>query len=93
MLVAVASRPAHGDDRPKKKAPQTQRVMGRSFEQPLDQRPKPSLSDDLPNYAQSPIDGLFRSTTGDNDSNNVPVQHSNPAADPRLRGCARPCHF
>ena len=44
-----------------------------------------------PNCAQFPIDGLSRSTTGDTDSNNVPVRHSNPAAGPRRRGCARPC--
>src|SRR5579863_1145849 len=49
------------------------------------------FSDDLPNYAQSPIDALSRSTTGDTGSNNVPVQHSSPSGGPRLRGCARPC--
>jgi hypothetical protein len=42
-----------------------------------------------PNHARFPSGDLSRSTTGDTDSSNAPVQHTNPAAVPRFRGRAR----
>src|SRR5208282_580364 len=50
------------------------------------------FSEHGPNYAQSPSDGPFRSTTDDNDSNNSRVRHSDPVAGFPPRGCALPCH-
>lgn len=42
-----------------------------------------------PNSARSPIGVLFHSTTDDTYPSNAAVPHSNHAAAPRLRGCAR----
>jgi hypothetical protein len=78
----------------KTKASRTQRVTRRSFEgsnRPLGYGLPTSLSVELPNCAQSPIDALSHSTTDDSHSNNAPVRHSNLAAGHRLRGCAHLC--
>jgi hypothetical protein len=42
-----------------------------------------------PNYARFPSGVLWRSTTGDTDSNNAPFPHSEPGAAPRPHGCVR----
>jgi hypothetical protein len=63
---------------------------GTLSEQPLARYRLPtSLSDDLPNCAQSPSDGLSHSTTDDTDPSNAPSRHSDLVDGHRLRGCAR----